>query len=87
MLFTRSMAGAFLHRLRTLAAHSATQVHARHALPAGQPVYLPELHAPGSCLAAFYPDVVGPVRQGPHFQYHWDGQRISRVTEARDVAY
>ena len=41
----------------------------------------------GTCLAAFYPDVVQPVCQGPHLQYHWDGERISRVTEARDVAY
>lgn len=41
----------------------------------------------GTCLAAFYPDVIQPVRQGPHFQYHWDGKRISRVTETRDVKY
>lgn len=41
----------------------------------------------GACLAAFHPDTIGPVRQGPHLQYHWDGARISRVTEARDVAY
>lgn len=41
----------------------------------------------GTCLAAFYPDVIQPVRQGPHFQYHWDGERISHVTEARDVLY
>ena len=43
--------------------------------------------AGGTCLAAFYPDVIQPVRQGPHFQYHWNGEEISRVTEARDVAY
>ena len=41
----------------------------------------------GTCLAAFHPDVVQPVRQGPHLQYHWDGSRISRVTETSDVAY
>lgn len=40
----------------------------------------------GTCLAAFYPDVLKPVRQGPHFQYHWDGQRIAQVTEAKIVA-
>ena len=41
----------------------------------------------GTCVAAFYPNVIQPVRQGPHFQYHWDGTAIVRVTEARDVAY
>lgn len=41
----------------------------------------------GTCLAAFHPDVLAPVRQGPHLQYHWDGHAIARVTEARDVAW
>ena len=41
----------------------------------------------GTCLAAFHPDVVKPVRQGPHLQYHWDGEAISHVTEARVVAF
>lgn len=41
----------------------------------------------GTCLAAFHPDVLSPVRQGPHLQYHWDGKTIARVTEAREVAW
>ena len=40
----------------------------------------------GTCLAAFHPDVLKPVRQGPHLQYHWNGERIATVTEARVVA-
>jgi hypothetical protein len=41
----------------------------------------------GTCLAAFHPDVLRPVHQGPHFQYHWNGERIAHVTEARAVAF
>lgn len=41
----------------------------------------------GTCLAAFHPDVLAAVRQGPHLQYHWDGKSIARVTETRDVAW
>ncbi|MEM9313790.1 MAG: RES family NAD+ phosphorylase [Pseudomonadota bacterium] len=31
------------------------------------------------CLAAFRPRAVGPVRQGPHFLYCWDGRSIYEV--------
>lgn len=41
----------------------------------------------GACLAAFHPDVLKPVHQGPHLQYHWDGGRIAHVTEARIVPF
>jgi hypothetical protein len=41
----------------------------------------------GTCLAAFHPDVLKPVHQGPHFQYHWNGERISHVTEARAITF
>jgi hypothetical protein len=39
-------------------------------------------HAPGQCIAAFYPDVVGVPAQGDHFRYFWDG---SRITYARKI--
>lgn len=41
----------------------------------------------GTCLAAFHPDVLEPVRQGPHLQYHWDGEKVSHVTEARVLRF
>ena len=41
----------------------------------------------GTCLAAFHPDMLKPVRQGPHLQYHWDGEKVSHVTEARVVPF
>lgn len=41
----------------------------------------------GTCLAAFHPDMLKPVRQGPHLQYHWNGEQISHVTEARVVPF
>ena len=34
-------------------------------------------HAPGQCIAAFYPDVVGVPVPGDHFRYYWDGARIA----------
>lgn len=40
-------------------------------------VYPSVRHAPGACIAAFYPDVVGVPAQGDHFRYYWDGQRIT----------
>ena len=41
----------------------------------------------GTCLAAFHPDMLKPVRQGPHLQYHWNGEAISHVTEARVIPF
>ena len=38
----------------------------------------------GSCIAAFWPDVVGVPRQARHFAYHWDGQRVDLVRELPD---
>lgn len=34
----------------------------------------------GQCIAAFHPDLVAPVRQGPHLLYHWNGSAITHVT-------
>ncbi|MBF0370578.1 MAG: RES family NAD+ phosphorylase [Magnetococcales bacterium] len=41
-------------------------------------VYRSVRHPGGTCLAAFWPDVVTIPIQGPHFQYHWNGQRIDK---------
>ena len=42
-------------------------------------VYPSVRHAGGTCLAAFYPDVVPIPVQGRHLTYHWDGERIDKV--------
>lgn len=34
----------------------------------------------GQCVALFYPDLLGPPRQGPAILYHWDGLRITHAT-------
>jgi hypothetical protein len=41
----------------------------------------------GQCVAVFWPDCVGPCTQGKHYDYHWDGGRISRVIELRAVDF
>lgn len=33
----------------------------------------------GTCIAAFFPDVVSRARQADHFRYHWNGERIDFV--------
>ncbi|MFC3231293.1 RES family NAD+ phosphorylase [Marinibaculum pumilum] len=38
----------------------------------------------GSCVAAFWPDVVGIPRPARHFAYHWDGQSVDLVRELPD---
>lgn len=39
----------------------------------------------GECLAVFYPDRIAPVRQGPHYLYHWDGARMTHAVVANEV--
>lgn len=39
----------------------------------------------GSCLAAFFPDVVAPCVQAGHLVYRWDGTRICQVLEVNAV--
>lgn len=39
----------------------------------------------GTCVAAFYPDVVDPCTQAGHYLYRWDGERISAVLEVSRV--
>jgi hypothetical protein len=48
-------------------------------------VYRSVRHEGGQCVAVFWPDCVAPCTQGAHYAYHWDGQRISQVTELRVV--
>ena len=35
----------------------------------------------GSCLGAFWPDVVSIPKQGRHYCYHWDGSRVDFVRQ------
>jgi hypothetical protein len=58
-----------------------SQAFAREMLGDGADgiVYPSVRHAPGQCIAAFYPDVVGVPAQGDHFRYYWDGGRITYV--------
>jgi len=37
--------------------------------------------AGGSCIGAFWPDVVGIPLQGRHYCYHWDGSRVDFVRQ------
>ncbi len=39
----------------------------------------------GQCVAVFYPDLLGSVRQGPAILYHWDGQQITHATVGGDT--
>ena len=48
-------------------------------------VYDSVRHEGGECLAVFYPDRVAPVRQGPHFLYHWDGERMTHAVVANEI--
>jgi hypothetical protein len=38
--------------------------------------------AGGQCVALFYPDLISPVRQGPHLLYRWDGRAIEAFVKA-----
>ncbi|MEN1929888.1 RES family NAD+ phosphorylase [Luteimonas sp. MJ246] len=75
-----------LHDPDSYAASQRFAVELREADSNG--IVYDSVRAPGgTCLAAFHPDMLKPVRQGPHLQYHWDGERIARVTEARIVPF
>ncbi len=41
----------------------------------------------GHCAAVFRPPALGSTRQGKHFEYRWDGQRITAVVELRETSY
>jgi hypothetical protein len=42
-------------------------------------------HPGGECIAAFKPTAIGPVRQGKHYLYMWDGNSISTVLEVKSI--
>ena len=51
-------------------------------------VYPSVRHAEGTCIAAFWPNVVTPPRQADHYSYHWNGTRIDyvrRITGTRAI--
>ena len=48
-------------------------------------VYDSVRHASGECLAIFRPKLILNIRQGVHLRYVWDGKRISRVYELRQL--
>ncbi len=61
--------------------YAAPQAFARQVIADGGDgiVYPSVRHASGTCLAAFYPDVVSIPVQGRHLTYHWDGERIDKI--------
>lgn len=61
--------------------YAAGQALGRHLRETGSNglVYDSVRHAGGECIAAFWPDQVGPCRQTQHLGYYWDGRRISHV--------
>ena len=50
-------------------------------------IVYPSVRAAGDCVALFFPDLAGQVRQGRHLDYHWDGVRVdlARDLSAGDV--
>ncbi len=40
-------------------------------------------NAEGECVAVFRPRILSPVRQGAHFCYMWDGEKIAEIYEKR----
>jgi RES domain len=67
----------------------ASQLFARELRTANSNgvVYDSVRKAGGQCVAAFWPDCVGPCTQGKHYEYHWDGAAISRVIEMKAVDF
>ena len=69
--------------------YGPSQVFGRERRAAGADgiVYTSVRHAPGQCIAAFYPDVVGIPAQGDHFRYYWDPHAGGggRITYARKI--
>ena len=51
-------------------------------------VYPSLRHEDGECIAAFWPDVVMPPKQGDHYRYHWNGSAIDyvrKITGNREI--
>jgi len=50
-----------------------------HAAGSNGIVYPSVRYPSGECIAAFWPDVVDIPRQGQHYAYHWNGERVDFV--------
>jgi hypothetical protein len=63
------------------ASYMASQALAKRLREAGSNgiVYASVRHQGGTCVAAFYPDVVDPCVQAGHYIYRWNGTRIDAV--------
>lgn len=56
------------------------------AQSAGDGIYFNSVrHAGGKCFALYYPDLISDVIQTSHYNYRWDGKRISDVLEITHV--
>lgn len=70
--------------------YDAAQTLARNLRQEGADgiVYPSVRHSGGECIAAFWPNVVKPPKQGDHYKYHWNGERIDyvrKITGNRDI--
>lgn len=60
---------------------------ARERAAGADGICYPSVRRPGgSCIAAFWPDVVRPPIQGGHWRYFWDGARITHASNRTDKA-
>ena len=83
-------AGAAAYLDPDLANYGPPQALARRLRAEGSDgiVYPSVRHESGTCVAAFWPDVVTPPRQADHYSYHWNGTRIDyvrRITGTRAI--
>ncbi|MFY0692960.1 MAG: RES family NAD+ phosphorylase [Paracoccaceae bacterium] len=55
---------------------------------AGSPgvLYPSVRHAEGQCVALFFPDIPSIPVQASHYRYHWDGTRVTHVTNLSEGA-
>jgi hypothetical protein len=69
--------------------YASSQVLARQLKQSGSNgvVYDSVRHLGGQCVTVYRPRLIQNVRQGVHLRYVWDGSRISRVYELRQVDY
>ena len=61
--------------------YSASQRLARQLLDEGSNgvIYRSVRRPGGECIACFRPALVGNVRSGPHYEYHWQDTRTPRI--------
>ena len=52
-----------------------------HAAAAQGLVYPSVRNPTGECVGLFYPDLASHLRQGAHFDYHWNGTRVDLFRE------